>query len=126
MTSHRLLPLVTLVCGLFMTGFPASANDVEVVDARFDRSAAGSYHVSVTLRHGDTGWDHYADAWRVETEDGTVLATRELLHPHENEQPFTRGLSVVEIPAGTTVVHVGAHDKVHGWTKNRLRVELKD
>ena len=27
----------------------------------------------VTLTHPDTGWDDYADGWRVEDADGTVL-----------------------------------------------------
>ena len=32
------------------------------------------------------------------TPDGKVLGYRKLHHPHENEQPFTRSLSGVEIP----------------------------
>jgi hypothetical protein len=41
----------------------------------------------VTVRHADEGWEHYADCWEVLTLDGEVLATRELAHPHDNEQP---------------------------------------
>ena len=71
---------------------------------------------SVTLTHPDTGWDHYADGWRVETEDGTILGTRELLHPHENEQPFTRSLGNVSIPDGTQRVLIRARCNQDGWS----------
>ncbi len=102
----------------------ALAGDVEIVNARF-QSSGGDWSVSVTLLHGDTGWDHYADAWRVVAKDGTVLGTRTLYHPHENEQPFTRSLGGVSIPSGAGIVYVEAHDKVHGWSPQRVRVDLE-
>jgi hypothetical protein len=73
----------------------------------------------------DTGWDHYADGWRVVTADGKVLGHRTLYHPHVNEQPFTRNLSGIKIPAEVNTVFVEAHDKVHGWNKERLEVNLQ-
>jgi len=76
------------------------------------------------LRHADTGWEHYADAWRVVTETGKILGTRTLYHPHEEEQPFTRSLRGVQIPQGIGVVIVEAHDKVHGWSGQRVKVDL--
>jgi hypothetical protein len=36
----------------------------------------GSYRFDVTVRHADTGWDHYADAWDILTPDGTLLGSR--------------------------------------------------
>ena len=108
-----------------LSGIPATslANDVEIVHAHF-RHGGGDWSVDVTLRHADTGWEHYADAWRVVAVDGSVLGTRTLYHPHENEQPFTRSLGGVKIPQGTTTVFVEAHDKVHGWNAQRLKVDL--
>ena len=100
----------------------AFAGEVEIVKTRFEYRA-GSWHVSTTLRHGDTGWDHYADGWRVVTEKGEDLGTRTLYHPHEQEQPFTRS-HTVQIPKGTNIVYVEAHDKVHGWGKKRVKVDL--
>ena len=50
--------------------------------------------LSVTLKHDDSGWEHYADLWQVVSESGQVLGTRTLLHPHVEEQPFTRDLTV--------------------------------
>jgi len=78
----------------------------------------------VTLRHADTGWDHYADAWRVVGLWNSELGRRVLYYPHEDEQPFTRSLSGVNIPSGVTTVRVEAHDKVHGWNPARLQVDL--
>ena len=98
------------------------AGDVEIVKTRFEYRA-GSWHVSTTLRHGDTGWSHYADAWRVVTEKGEDLGTRTLYHPHEQEQPFTRN-HTVQIPKGINIVYVEAHDKAHGWSKKRVKVDL--
>jgi len=101
----------------------AWSGDVEIVHAEFWQRGA-EWSVNVTLRHGDTGWDHYADAWRVVAADGSDLGTRTLYHPHENEQPFTRSLSGVKIPPGMTTVFVEAHDKVHGWSPQRVEVNL--
>ena len=74
--------------------------------------------VSVTLAHPDTGWDHYADGWRVETEDGTVVGTRELLHPHVEEQPFTRSLTINDLPDGPLFIR--AKCSVDGWSETRV------
>lgn len=74
--------------------------------------------MSVTLAHPDTGWDHYADGWRIETEDGTVVGTRELLHPHVEEQPFTRSLTVNDLPRGPLFIR--AKCSVDGWSLTRV------
>lgn len=112
-----------LLVSLSATPRAGLADEVEIVHAGFRMSGNG-WSVDVTLRHADTGWDHYADAWRVVADDGSVLGTRTLYHPHENEQPFTRSLSGVKVPAGMTTVYVEAHDKVHGWSPQRVRVDL--
>jgi len=111
-----------LLCGIFSS--TAFAGDVAVMKVRFEQRG-DSWHVNTTLRHADTGWEHYADAWRVVDDRGKVLGTRTLYHPHENEQPFTRNLSNLRIPADTHIVFVEAHDKVHGWNKQRVRVDLR-
>ncbi len=81
--------------------------------------------VSVTLTHPDTGWDHYADGWRVEDADGTVLGLRVLAHPHVNEQPFTRSLSGVTVPDGAKSVFIRARCFVDGWSDAVFELELK-
>ena len=91
--------MLVLLSGVSSIAF---AGDVEIVHAQFRHSGGDNWSVDVTLRHADSGWDHYADAWRVVAGDGTVLGTRTLYHPHEHEQPFTRSLGAVAIAPGTT------------------------
>lgn len=79
---------------------------------------------SVTLSHPDTGWDHYADGWEVLDADGNSLGIRELLHPHVTEQPFTRSLSGVQVPADATVVYVRARCNLDGWSDALFEVTL--
>ena len=113
-----------LCVGLMLGGVAVRAGEVEIVHASFRHSSPGTWSVEVTLKHADAGWEHYADAWRVVAGDGRVLATRTLYHPHVNEQPFTRGLTGVAIPAAMTTVFIEAHDKVHGWSQQRLQIDL--
>ena len=103
---------------------PVYADDVKIVVVEFRSDEGNHWSVDVTLKHGDTGWDHYADNWRIVDDKGNILGNRVLYHPHVDEQPFTRSLSSVKVPEGTTIVYVEAHDKVHGWTPNRLKVDL--
>jgi hypothetical protein len=79
---------------------------------------------AVTLRHADTGWDHYADRYEIVAPDGRVLGTRVLQHPHVDEQPFTRRLPGIEIPPGVARVRVRAGDSVHGFGGAEVEVEV--
>ena len=114
--------LSMLVVGIMVAS--VSASEVELVRVHLQRVSDQQWRAEVTLRHDDSGWDHYADSWRIIAADGTVLGTRVLLHPHENEQPFTRGLSGVEVPAEVGTIFVEAHDNVHGWSADRIAVDL--
>lgn len=84
----------------------------------------GSCRFSVTVEHSDEGWDHYADKWEILDPEGAVIAVRELAHPHDNEQPFTRSLGGVEIPAGLDNVTVRAHDSMHGYGGKEITVDV--
>jgi hypothetical protein len=119
-----ILSLVTATAIALLTASVATAGEVEIAAAAVRQGADGAYRFSVTLRHADTGWDHYADKWDIVAPDGTVLGTRVLLHPHENEQPFTRSLSGVRVPKDVKRVSIRAHDKVHGYAERTLTVEL--
>ena len=102
----------------------ALAGEADVVSAEAVRSPDGTWRFTVTVRHGDTGWDHYADAWEVLSPDGSVLGRRELLHPHVTEQPFTRSLSGVVVPEDVDRVTVRARDSVHGYGGATVEVLL--
>lgn len=101
----------------------ATAGDVAILDAKATQ-AGSTWRFDVTVAHEDTGWDHYADGWEVVDEQGNRLGYRKLLHPHVNEQPFTRSLSGVALPVGTDRVFVRAHDSVHGWSDAVFEVRL--
>ena len=47
-----------------------------------------------------------------------------LLHPHVGEQPFTRALTGVAIPAGIDTVIIRAHDSVDGFGGKTLTLRL--
>ena len=80
---------------------------------------------TATVRHADTGWSHYADRFEVLAPDGTVLATRVVQHPHVQEQPFTRSLAGVRVPAGVTRVKVRARDSQHGLGGAEVEVPIE-
>jgi hypothetical protein len=98
------------------------ANEADVVDVKTQCHDECAFYV--TVAHQDKGWDHYVNKWEVLTPDGDVIATRTLLHPHVHEQPFTRSLSQIIIPAGIKKVVVRAHDSVHGYGGKTLEVEI--
>ena len=102
----------------------AVAGPADVIDVKVERELGGTYHFDVTVRHADEGWEHYADRWEILAPDGNVLAARPLRHPHVDEQPFTRDLAGVWIPAAITRVTVRAHDSRHGFGGKEVSVEL--
>ncbi|WP_241823321.1 hypothetical protein [Enterovibrio norvegicus] len=116
---------------LAFTSTTSLAGEADVVNATVTKTGVSpsgignSYRISATVRHADEGWDHYANAWRVMTTDGEVLGVRELLHPHETEQPFTRSLSGITVPEGVTEVIIEARDSVHGWGGETYVLPLK-
>ncbi|MGJ8571005.1 MAG: hypothetical protein ACSHXI_09950 [Hoeflea sp.] len=117
--------LVALATSLMAT-VSAHAGEADVVAAKHEKSADGTYRFDVTVRHADAGWDHYADLWQVTGPDGTVYGERVLAHPHDNEQPFTRSQSGIAIPEGVSPISIRAHDKVHGWGGAELVVDLAE
>jgi len=117
----RLTPLPLALASLLAT--PALAHP-PTIDAVQAERTGDSWTFAVTISHAETGWDHYADGWQVLTPDGTRLGLRVLVHPHENEQPFTRSLSGVTIPDGISQVQIGARDNTDGWTSELFQLDL--
>jgi hypothetical protein len=102
-----------------------------VLHVRAVEGAAGTWTFYVTVQHPDTGWEDYADGWDVLTPEGAVIKpdpdspfTRLLLHPHVDEQPFSRSQSGIVIPESVTQVRVRAHDLVDGWGGREIVVDL--
>jgi cytoskeletal protein RodZ len=116
------------------TSDPQPATNTANADVTYVRAVQtgdDTWTFHVTVAHPDTGWEDYADGWDVVLPDGTVVKpdaespfTRLLLHPHENEQPFTRSQSNIVIPANVTSVTVRAHDLVDGFGGKEVVVDL--
>ena len=114
-----LIPLLALMAD------PAFA-DPPVIEAATASQSGDAWRFDVTLRHPDTGWAHYADGWEVLIPDGKSLGLRVLVHPHVEEQPFTRSLGGVQVPAGVDHVMIRARCLVDGWAEALVRVDLPE
>lgn len=112
------------IFALCLLPLPALADQPVIENVKASQNG-GAWRFDVTVSHPDTGWDHYADAWRVLDMKGNELGIRELTHPHETEQPFTRSLSGVDIPKGTSKVKLEARCLVDGWSGEFLEVNLE-
>lgn len=108
-TIRKLLPATALL----IMASAASGGEADVVGGKITALGDGRFRIDATVLHEDSGWDHYADRWDVLAVDGRILGTRVLAHPHENEQPFTRSLTLT-LPEGISVVMLQANDSVHG------------
>jgi hypothetical protein len=97
----------------------------QVIFVKATQNSAGLWRFDTTVRHNDQGWDDYADAWQVvNPQTNEILAERILLHPHDNEQPFTRSQDNIEIPPDITQVLVRAKDNVEGFGGQEVLVDL--
>ncbi|MEM6902291.1 MAG: hypothetical protein AAF556_03520 [Pseudomonadota bacterium] len=112
----RLARVIAAALTAYALPVVSQAGEADILRAEITpiTGSADQYRVTATVEHGDEGWDHYADAFDVVAPNGDVLGTRVLHHPHVTEQPFTRSLSRVTIPAGIDEVTIRAHDSVHG------------
>jgi hypothetical protein len=102
----------------------AWASGADVVDVKVRRSAPSTYDFDVTVKSVDRGTSYYADGIEVLAPDGKLLGRRELLHAHEDEQPFTRDVYGVRIPAGIDSVVVRAHHSVKGYDGRTVTVKV--
>jgi hypothetical protein len=105
--------------------------NADVLHVKAVQASNGTWTFHVTVSHPDTGWEDYADGWDLLTGENTVLKpdtdspfTRLLLHPHVDEQPFTRSQSGIVIPPGVTEMRVRAHDLVDGYGGREVLVDL--
>ena len=129
-TITSILILVSLIVfNLSADEAPEFNPDLDYAQVKFvsaARSANGTWSFSVTVRHDDEGWNHYADLWVItDPETGDVFGERVLAHPHVNEQPFTRSLSRVVLPEGQRFLEFSAKCTLHGFEGRRIIVDLE-
>jgi len=96
----------------------------DVVNVKVTARGAGLFDFDVTVSSPYDTPSRYADAFRVATESGEVLGERKLWHDHRGEQPFTRDLYGVKIPASVKAVVVQARDRKYGYGGKSMRVTL--
>ena len=124
-TLIRNLALTALVLAALGPG-PAFAEqrypDVVSVEVRAWGDNVFDFDVTVSSPY-DTP-QRYADGFRVTAPDGKALGERKLWHDHQGEQPFTRDLYGVRIPAGIRKVFVQARDQKYGYGGKRVEAAL--
>lgn len=96
----------------------------DVVAVRVRASAPGRFDFDVTVSSPYETSNRYADAFRVSSKGGAVFGERRLLHDHADEQPFTRDLRGVIVPAGVHEVVVQARDSTFGYGGASVEVSL--
>lgn len=114
---------VIAILTLFMS-LQGQAGQTEVINVDVRKLGTEQFNFTVTLRHADSGWEHYANKWEVVDSDGNIYGTRILHHPHVNEQPFTRSLSHVVIPRNIRSIIIRGYDSIHGKGEQEYKVEL--
>jgi hypothetical protein len=115
---------------LASSGFAAQADDnaiqqyPNVINAKAMPNTAGGFDFDVTISSPYDTPQRYADAFRVIGKEQQVYGERKLLHDHQNEQPFTRDLYGVKIPAGVKTVLIQARDQQYGYGGKTVEVAL--
>ena len=110
--NRALQALSAMTMAIALTSTHLMAGEADVVDVTIKSLGDGKFVINATVAHEDTGWDHYANRWDVLDEAGELIGSRELAHPHVNEQPFTRSVRL-DIPATVKTITVRANDSVH-------------
>jgi hypothetical protein len=113
-----LLPVIAQTAG----ESPQKHPDVVAVTVR--AAGPGRFDFDVTVSSPYDTPRRYADALRVTGKDAAVYGERKLLHDHADEQPFTRDLHGVVVPAGVRVVVVQARDSRFGYGGKTAEVVL--
>lgn len=116
--------LSLMIVFMFAATGPALAGEADVLHVEVIKSGANTFTFDVTVKHDDSGWDHYADKWEIIGPAEAILGTRVLYHPHVDEQPFTRSLRNVTTAASIRQVSVRAHCSVHGYGGKEIAVPL--
>ena len=118
--------LLTVCLSSPLSGQAAADTYADVDFVRATHAGDGQWRFDVTVSHTDTGWDNYADRWQVvDPTTDTVLGERVLLHPHVNEQPFTRSLGDVPIPPDVHLLVVRARTNVTAYHGRQVEVDLR-
>jgi hypothetical protein len=95
-----------------------------VIDVRVRLTGKETFDFDVTISSPYDTAERYADAFRVTSATGTMFGERILLHDHATEQPFTRDLYGVRIPAQVSTVIVQGRDRKYGYGGGVMTITL--
>jgi hypothetical protein len=111
------------IAGLCLASSLAMAKDVRIDKVEMEQNG-GVWTAHVTFKHDDTDFNHFVDGWRIVDAKHKVLAQQSLYHPHTGSKTFKENLAGIIVPTGTKLIYVEAHAKPHGWSKQRVRIDL--
>ncbi len=116
---------ISLIFLIFLlSSFATFAGEADVIAAKVEHSGGSFYRFTVTVQHDDEDWEHFAKAWEILDSDGNILGARVLLHPHINEQPFTRSQSI-SLPENINQVTIRAYDLIHKFGGKELTLKIE-
>lgn len=87
----------------------------DVLRATVSQRGLDTFDFDVTVSSPYDTPQRYADAFSVTDKDGKIYGERILVHDHAGEQPFTRDLYHVSIPAAVKQVVIQARDMKFGY-----------
>jgi hypothetical protein len=96
----------------------------DVIGAKVTSRGGDRFDFDVTISSRYDTAARYADAFRVLGADRKIYGERVLLHDHADEQPFTRDLYGVAIPADVKSVTIEGRDQTYGWGGKTFDVVL--
>lgn len=115
---RSLIALLTL-----LWSFPAGA-DAPVIAAADAQLDGGRWTVTVTLKHRDSGWDHFATGLAVLAPDGSRIGSLDLTRPNVGKSRFTARITGLKVPPGTEFVLIRSRCSLVGWAAEPVRVDL--
>jgi len=119
-----LVPATLLAATVVPPSGAAEQQYPDVIAVKVHAQAPDRFDFDVTVSSPYDTEQRYADAFRVTGKDGKVYGERVLLHDHADEQPFTRDLYGVTIPAGVKSATVQARDQKFGYGGKTVEVSL--
>ncbi len=120
--------LTRMLLGMFAVGgawrAQAQRKFPDVIAVKVRAAGTNSFDFDVTVSSPYDTPQRYADGMRARSADGKVYGERKLWHDHANEQPFTRDLYGVKVPAGVSTLLIEARDQQFGYGGKTVEVRL--
>ena len=116
--------LLGLVAAAASAAAAAEQKFPDVLAVKVSARGANRFDFDVTVSSPYDSARRYADAFRVSAKDRAVYGERTLWHDHADEQPFTRDLYGVVVPAGVRSVLIQARDVQYGYGGKAVEVAL--